>query len=109
MARTVAEVIASARPTLDDADGVRYPNSELIGFTVDALNQAKNMRPDLFVGQYGTSIGTLTTGSNLPIDEQFFRPIVDYVIARCETKDDEHVTSARVAMMQAFSSAFLVS
>lgn len=107
MTRTVAEVITSARPTLNDADAARYTEPEIIGFVVDALNLLKNLRPDLFLGSFGVSFGTLTTGSVLPVDEQFFRPVVDYVIARCETKDDEHVVSARAELMAKFATGYL--
>lgn len=107
MARTVAEVITSAKATLNDADAIRYPEPEQIGFVVDALNMVKNARPDLFLGRFGVSFGTLTSASALPLDEQFFRPIVDYVIARCETKDDEHVNNARAELMAKFVTGYL--
>lgn len=107
MARTVGEVIASALPTLNDPDQVRYPDAEIIGFVVDALSFIRNVRPDLFIGLFATPIGTLTRASALPLEEQFFRPVVDYVIARCETKDDEHVLSARVDLMAKMAGGFL--
>ena len=107
MTRTVGEVIASAALTLNDVAKVRYKEPEQIGFVIDALNMAKNMRPDLFMGRYAMSFGVMTTATVLPIDEQFFRPIVDYVIARCETKDAEHVTSGRAELMAKFAGGFL--
>lgn len=107
MSRTVAEVITSAKATLNDDDLTRYTEPEHIGFVIDALNMIKNMRPDLFLGLFSTPIGALTTTSALPIDEQFFRPVVDYVIARCETKDEEHVVSARAELMAKFATGFL--
>jgi hypothetical protein len=108
MARTVAEVITSAVGTMNDVDRVRYPEPEQIGFVVDALQMMRNVRPDLFIGAFATPIGTLTSASTLPIDDQFFRPVVDYVIARCESKDAEHVESGRVALMAAMSQGFLL-
>lgn len=99
--------MTSAISTLNDADETRYSEAEKIGFVEDALNMIKNIRPDLFIGQFSTAIGTLTTASNLPVDDQFFRPIVDYVIARCETKDDEHVISARAEFMAKLSIGYL--
>ncbi len=107
MSRTVGEVLTSAYDTLNDESRVRYTEPKSIGFIVDALNMVKNTRPDLFLGRYATSFGTLTTASVLPIDEQFFRPIVDYVIARCETKDAEHVISGRAELMAKFAGGFL--
>lgn len=105
--RTVGEVLTSAYDTLNDEDRVRYPEPAALSSVVDALNTVKNARPDLFLGQFSTSFGTLTTASALPIDDQFFRPIVDYVIARAETKDDEHVNSARADLMAKFATGFL--
>lgn len=107
MARTVAEVLTSADGTLSDDDRVRYPKAERISFVVDALQFIRNVRPDLFIGQFTTPIGTLTDASPLPLDEQYFRPVVDYVIARCETKDEEHVVSARAELMAKFAQGFL--
>lgn len=105
--RTVGEVLTSAAVTLNDVGNVRHPQPEQLGFVVDALNMAKNIRPDLFLGQFSTSIGTLTTASTLPLDDQFFRPIVDYVVFRCETKDAEHVDSGRAEFMAKLSGGFL--
>ena len=67
----------------------------------------RNVRPDIFLGQYSTPLPTLVLATPLPIDDQFFRPVVDYVIARCETKDEEHVVSARAELMAKFVTGFL--
>lgn len=107
MARTVAEVLASTDGTLGDYDRTSYTEAERIGFVTDAVQAIKNMRPDLFIGQFGTSIGTLTATSVLPLDDQFFRPIVDYVIARCETKDEEHVVNGRIDLMLKLAAGFV--
>lgn len=107
MARTVDDVLTSADGTLSDSDRIRYPESERIGFVVDALHFIRNVRPDLFIGRFTTPIGTLTKTSDIPLDEQYFRPVVDYVIARCETKDEEHVVTARAELMAKFTQGFL--
>jgi hypothetical protein len=107
MPRTVAEVLTSAGQTLSDVSSKRYTEPERLGFVIDALNTIKNKRPDLFLGNYSTPIASLTPANNLPIDDQFFRPVVDYVIARCETKDEEHVVSARAELMAKFVEGFL--
>lgn len=107
MARTVAEVLNSVDGTLNDAGRRRYPAAERRDFVVDALNGLKNQRPDLFLGKYTASIGPLADTDPLPISDQFFRPLVDYVVARCETKDAEHVVSGRVELFAKFFGAFL--
>lgn len=107
MARTAGEVITSAIKTLNDEDQVRYADPELFGFIVDALMAVKTARPDLFVGTFSTPISITARTDQLPIDDQFFRPIVDYVIARCETKDDEAVVSARAELMFKLGGSYL--
>ena len=106
MARTAAQVLASARYTLNDPAGDRAADAELLGYVVDALNTIKNERPDLFVGSWG-EIETIASGDNLPLPGQFFRPIVDYVIARADSKDADHVVSARVELMAKLAGGFL--
>ncbi len=107
MARTVRHVIDSAKNTLNDKNLVYYPEPELLGYVVDALNTVKNMRPDLFVGRFNESFSAITTASSLPLDDQFFRPVVDYVIARAETKDADHVESGRVELMARLTTGYL--
>ena len=99
MPRTAGEVIDSAVETLNDVDQDRYTDPEFFGFIVDALQAAKTARPDLFIGAFSTPIDIDDRADELPIDDQFFRPIVDYVIARCETKDDEAVETGRAELM----------
>lgn len=108
MARTVAQVLTSAWVTLNDAEGVRYSSAELLGYVVDALNFVRNLRPDLFLGRFGVAFEAVTAGDPLAIDSQFFRPIVDYVIARAETKDAAHIEAARVQLMAGLAAGYLV-
>jgi hypothetical protein len=107
MARTAAQVIDSALKTLNDEDQDRYKDPELMDFITDALQAIKTARPDLFIGAFATPISITDRANNLPIDDQFFRPVVDYVIARCETKDDEAVVSARAELMFKLGGSYL--
>lgn len=106
MARTVAEAVTSARGTLQDRDAVRVSTPDLEGFALDALNMIRNDRPDLFLGSWG-AIAPVTGTAALPLDDQFFRPVVDYMIARAETQDDEAVNSARAELMAKLAGGFL--
>jgi hypothetical protein len=106
MARTVGEAVASARHTLNDEDGTRCTTEELEDYARDAVNFVRQRRPDLFLGNWG-AIGTLAGNAALPLDDQYFRPIVDYLIARAETKDDEAVVAARAKLMVDMAGGFL--
>jgi hypothetical protein len=107
MARTVADAIASARVTLNDSDanGYRVSDATLIGFATDALNEIRNARPDLFLGNWGAL--TATAGGTLSLGDQYFRPLVDYLIARAEMTDDEHVLNQRAQLMATLMQSFL--
>lgn len=98
MTRTVADVLTSARQTMNDAAGRNTSTAELEGFVLDGVNTARNERPEIFLGNWGEITG-LTGTVALPMDARFFRPLVDYVIARAEMKDAEHVESGRAEMM----------
>jgi len=106
--RTVADVLTSSDGTLSDISRTAYTQPERIGFINDALQAIRNMRPDIFVGQYNNNPTVANPTDVLPIDNQFFRPIVDYVIARCETKDETHVVSGRVDLMARLMTGYLV-
>ena len=106
--RTVQQVIDSARITLNDTDAVpRFSNTNMIGFVVDAVNGAKQGRPDLFLGSYGADYETFVLTDILPISSQYFRPIVDYVIARCEMTDDEYASGGRAELMAKLAVGFM--
>jgi hypothetical protein len=106
MARTASQVLASARTTMNDAAKRRLPDTEGLTYVVDALNTVKNARPDLFIGNWG-AIETIGLNDNLPLDSQFFRPVVDFVIARAETKDVEAVQNARAKLLADLGGGFL--
>jgi len=106
-AKTVADVLTSSDGTLSDKDRTAYPQSERIGFINDALQTIRNMRPDIFVGQFNDALTVANTTDVLPIDNQFFRPVVDYVIARCESKDEAHVVSGRADLMAKLMTGYL--
>lgn len=108
MARTVQQAIDSARFTLNDRDASpRYSDADMVAFCVDAINGAKQGRPDLFIGAFGTDLETLALGDPLPISSQYFRPIVDYLVGRCEMTDDEYATNGRAELMVKLAAGFM--
>lgn len=100
---TTTDVITSARSTLNDteSDSYRTSNEDLLKFVNDGLDEFFGMRPDLFIGNLELSAATeghqLALGADLPIDGRMKRQLVDYVIFRAETADDEHAVSGRAS------------
>lgn len=89
MAFTLQQVLDRARKPLNDSSKVRYPDADLLEYANDAVRELRRRRPDLFFGQYAALPGELTSGQNLPVDDEFVSPVCDYIRARAEFKDDE--------------------
>lgn len=99
MAATFQPVVDLARIPLNDADKVRYSDELLMAYANHGLLQILKRRPDLFVGQFAS----LPTGGNLladafPLPGEYIQTLADYIAARAELTDDEHVNSARAAI-----------
>lgn len=105
MSFTFQQVADRARLPLNDADKVRYPDSELLGYATDAYLMLKRYRPDLFIGAWTlASWDAFAIGDTFPAaPDEYLPAIADYVTARAEFKDDEHVVAQRAqAMYQLF-------
>lgn len=105
MAFTFQQLIDRARIPLNDAAKVRYPDSELLGYGVDAFLLLRRYRPDLFLSNWTLpDWSAYTVGTTFPYAPDEYLPIIaDYVSARAEFKDDEHVVAERA---QAFYALF---
>src|ERR1051326_5184161 len=107
MSFTFQQLADRARIPLKDSDKTRYPDSELLGYGVDAYLLLKRYRPDLFLSNWTlTDWSTLALGTAFPVAPDEYLPIIaDYVSARAEFKDDEHVVAERAqAFFQLFHS-----
>lgn len=102
-------VIDLARETLNDDTKVRWTDAECLKYLKDALDAVYKIRPDLFYGDYSFDSTTLTLdGDNdetydadtdlFPINVNRRREVADYIIMRCETKDDEAVNNNRAVL-----------
>lgn len=100
---TVQDVVDLARITLNDADKVRDSDPDLAKFVNSGLDEFYMLRPDLFIGSFTAAAASeghqLELAEPLPIDGRWKQLLADYVVARAQTKDDEHVNSNRVALM----------
>lgn len=102
----ISDVITLARDPLNDAAGDRYTDAQLLAFCRQALNEARRLRPDLFIGKFSVNLSALVATDALPIPDEFAQAIADFIAGRAELRDDEHVNSGRaVALAKLFSQA----
>lgn len=105
MAFTFQQLIDRARVPLNDADKDRYTDEELLDYAVDAFLMLRRYRPDLFLAGWTLpDWSAFVVGTSFPNAPDEYMPIIaDYVTARAEFKDDEHVVAERA---QAFYNLF---
>lgn len=109
MAVTIQAVIDLARNTLNDDDKVRWTDAECLSYAQNGMDSIYELRPDLFIGQFSTfDSAALELVTPLPIEERFRRQLADYIVMRCETKDDESVVTDRAALAYKFFESRLV-
>ena len=102
---TFQSVVDLARIPLNDADQARYPDSTLLLFLNQGILQVLKRRPDLFIGQFTRALdGQNGLADSFPLPPEYVQTLADYVTARAEMTDDEHVNSGRAAIfMQLFA------
>lgn len=105
MSFTFQTLIDRARVPLNDSAKTRYPDAELLNYAVDAFLLLRRYRPDLFLNAWTLpDWSAYTVNSTFPVAPDEYLPIIaDYVSARAEFKDDEHVVAERA---QAFYGLF---
>jgi len=96
---TASDVIASARKTLNDriplSGGVRYSDTDLLGWLNDGIVETYAVRPDLRFGNYGTAVVSLNLGDPMPFEGRERIAVEAYVVGRAEFIEDQHVDSGR--------------
>ncbi|MEP6606489.1 MAG: hypothetical protein ABJA60_10290 [Nitrosospira sp.] len=104
MAFTYHSVVDLARVPINDVNKDRYADSVLLLFANHAMLQIFKRRPDLFVGKFANiPDGERSLDDAFPLPAEYVQTVADYVTARAEMTDDEHVNSGRAAaFMQLF-------
>lgn len=113
MALTIGGLLTEARRVLNDDDGDRYTDADLVAAFNDALLQARAKRPDVFldmglrntVPQYSMPDDTSTA---FPLDAGLYPAFLYYVIGRSELREDTFSNEGRaVVLMNKFASQLL--
>lgn len=107
---TIADAITQSRQIIQDVR-VPYRNSDskLVGYFNNAILDAFNLRPDLFLVP-GTTGATwvdptlysetdISGGTEFPIPIQYFAAFVEYVAGYVGTGDDEFVLDQRAGIL----------
>ena len=108
MTASIDDVLHDARVILmdTDPDNYRRSTSELVRLYNSALREARRLRPDLFIGQYGVALSTQTpsdttdyTAVNFPLPEWVMPAFASYIAGRAELADDEYADDGRSAAL----------
>jgi hypothetical protein len=106
VARTIDDVISDARVILNDSDGERYTDAQLISDFNSAVSMTKMLRPDAFVlGEELPEYAVTDLGSNtaFPLPEIFYQSFVYYLAGNAELRDDEFAVDNRaMALLSAY-------
>ena len=122
MAKTYQDVLTEARVLIQDTDPTNYRDTDLVLLAKlnQALQEIARLRPDAFDTLY--SDATVNSGGalNVPeitegtlngtvgLDMMFYLPLVYFVAASSELKDDEFTNDGRVSVLMAQFRTMLV-
>jgi hypothetical protein len=98
--RTVGDCVTQARTLLNDSDGTRYSDADLIGYINDAVQEARALRPDLFLPNVGTDPADVAAlSAAFPLPNMYFRATYEWITAMAELRDDQFSVDGRAAML----------
>ena len=113
MAWTINDAVAQVRQIVQDtrATSYRHSTAKIIGYLNNAFNDARRLRPDLFVGSSTASTWDpvpIYTESDLsdtfPLDPQYFTAVVQYAAGWLGLEDDEFANNGRaITLFQRFA------
>lgn len=110
---TFKQIIDDARVLLNDEvlfedTTPRYTEAQLLRFAQQALVDARRIRPDLFLANLTGAFPTYTADQTVPIPDEYFVPLVDYVVSRAELREDEFAMDGRASgLFQKFKAGLL--
>jgi hypothetical protein len=89
MAYTGQQICDRVREQINDDYKREIADAEILNYVNDVAKQILNMRPDLRIGSFGTTLADIALGGNFPFPDQFLPPVVDYCVSMCQRPDDE--------------------
>lgn len=92
---TMQDVVDLARIDLNDADKVRWADTDLLRHANAALALARGLRPDLHLGGFATPAADRALGDVFPLPLLYQRAAADYIIGRASAVDNDLGDDAR--------------
>lgn len=95
MGFSMQDVIDRGRDPLNDRLKKRWDDPSLLRYAVDGLLTVRQIRPDLFIGQFDLDLTALQVGDDFPLPDPFAPAVADYVAGRAHLRDDEVASPGR--------------
>lgn len=99
---TISDVLDLSRDLLQDtATPYRYSDERLIRTLNSAMRETFRVRPDLFLDDsYVLTTYTISDlATTFPIEDQYFNPVVEFIVGFIELADDEFTLDGRAATL----------
>lgn len=95
-----ADYIVSARELLqDEVTPYRYPEADFLRAIETGLLEIRRLRPDLFIGRFGTVLDVPSANTPIVLDTQYRSALLYYVAGRVELRDSEDSKDARASVL----------
>jgi len=106
--KTIGDCVSEARVILQDTvTPYRYSDDELLSYFNNALYELKRLRPDLYIGSFGSDLLIYTTSdlsTEVPFASIAFQPVLLYMAGFAELRDDEFTVDQRAGtLLRAFT------
>jgi hypothetical protein len=101
---TVADILWQVRVLLQDTDlssgNYRYADAEIVTNLNQGMSDLFRIRPDLFLEQAFVIpvFNNLSLTTQIGIEEQYISPLIFYVVALTQARDDEQTQDARAGV-----------
>ncbi len=102
MSHTFQMVVDDVRVTLNDEDGIRYTDPQLMGYCNDGVQEMWRIRPDLRLGMgWVNNYTEYVITDDVPLPHNVAHLLNYYVVFRSELRDDEYSEGTRAANLRA--------
>lgn len=92
---TFDQIVSSVRNIINDVDGVRWSDSDLLEYANESIIEIRRIRPDLFLGTYTQAVPVYIGSDSFPIGREYEAFCKDYVVHRAHSREEEYINDGR--------------